>query len=191
MTLRPISATVGALALSVALVLGLATPASAGPILGPLHLPTCATIVPAPAFAAFGATPALTPAFTYGSTAPALTGIIAADRDVTCSWTGRGYLSTMSEVAISAGDYTTLRAYYLANGYTLSTAGTGTTPGSPADSVFWKITSRTSKTVYTIEVAFLSPDGWWLTVVDPGVGTAGSFTNEAVATLLSINPGRR
>lgn len=174
-------AAVGVLAVSIALVLGLATPASARPAVA---FPTCATVVPASTLTAFGVRSVMTTAFDYGASAPTLTSIIATNRDRTCTFARESFRSVLSEVEISAADYTVIRDWYLSHGYAARAAGTATTPGSPTDIVFTKTNPKNGAG----EMAFLSRDGWWITVNDTSVGTIGSFTYDAVERFLSLNP---
>ena len=185
MNLRSLRTTAGALVVAGALALGLATPASASPFPGPVVFPTCNTIVPLGVPAVFGVRLTTTTAFTYGAVDPTLTSIIAANPDLTCTFTNGSTRSVVSEVQITKAQFTQLRAYYLANGYTVRPGGGPTTPASPTDLVFWKAFGK--KSTSPAELVFLSPEGWWITMRDNGAGLTGSFTYEVVDRFLELN----
>lgn len=197
-----VTATVASVAVAAGLLLGAAAPAAAAPTLPevatrvdvvkpPIVFPSCKSMVPYYVPSLWGVS--LTLADRYGSTDAELISLIRLRPDATCVWKKPattigatvGY-GTISEVAITTKDFAYLRDYYLSHGYTAIPWHAATMPGTAVDLVFVKSYPKGRGA----EMAFLSPDGWWITTSDQGAGTAGSFLYEAVDRFLDLNPTR-
>jgi hypothetical protein len=183
MKLRSLAGTVGAFALVGALVLGTAAPASAY-IITPVSFPTCSEMVSARTVGLWGVSPSLTPT-APATSIPSVRSTIEARSSRTCSWTLGTKRGTITEVRTLPEDFATIRAAYLAAGFTESAPHLATTPVPSTVRVF----SRSTKT--SGEVAYLSPDGWLITATDNGTGILGSFFKEAAGRFLALNPRLR
>lgn len=180
MKLRSLAGTVGALTLAGALVLGVAAPASAY-IITPVSFPTCSTMVSARTVELWGVSPSLTPTAPATSIA-SLRSTIEARSNRTCSWTLGTKRGTITEVRTLPEDFATIRAAYLAAGFTEFVPNPATTPGTSIGFTRPKAGG---------EVAYLSPNGWWVTATDNGTGILGSFVKEALGRFLELNPRLR
>ncbi|MDP3207572.1 MAG: hypothetical protein Q8M65_00345 [Rhodoglobus sp.] len=209
---RTIAAAAASTALAAALIVGIALPAQAGPIPVPtpiipgpsvppllpgatlrlFTLPSCANVVTASAITAtrrfvpsFG--PVATPAGTYGGQDVELTSVIRAHTATTCSWGTKGRaMVTITETAITPAEYTALKKWYDSHS-TWSGPGGGPTRGGGTMDTHYAVGTIPSGTG-PMEVATISPNGWWITVHDTGIGALPYFQMNAVEQFFALNP---
>ncbi|MCU1417169.1 MAG: hypothetical protein JWP32_1343 [Schumannella sp.] len=210
---RTIASTAAAVALAAGLLAGTAAPALAGPLPpspitpGPsvppippgttidlsVQFPPCTSVllprtIPAtqvrlPDFGWYG----YTPSGVYGARDFTLTQIIRTHRSQTCAFGAKGVSVYVTETAINSSDYAVLNDWYRAHSSYALPGGGPTLPGTAADTFF---TVGTSTFGGVNETAILSPDGWWITVLDNHGDVLPYLAWDATERFLQYNPTR-
>lgn len=168
-------------------------PLTPGAALSYFSIPSCANIVSSraitatraflPAFAAVA-----TPAGVYGADATELKAVIRSHSGaVTCSWGVKGMAQVIiTETAITPAEYIALKKWYDTYSY-WSGPGGGPTRGGGRLDTHYSVAAIPSGTGPR-EVATISPNGWWITVRDTGVGALPYFQMDAVEQFFALNP---
>ncbi|CAN5278269.1 hypothetical protein BH11ACT3_BH11ACT3_24480 [soil metagenome] len=210
---RTLVATAASIAIAGALVAGIVSPAAAdthpnftpvnsGPSVPPIvpgivfrpavQLPVCKIAVYSRTITAARS---VSPGFTFGGTTTSQVGasdshvrsIAFASRHVTCIYGTAARPLYITFAAINSADYSTLTAYYSGHAIATINGGGPTQPGVAADKLYFL---RTSTAHGVSENSFLSPDGWWITVVDNGNDVDPFFIMDATQKFLELNPTR-
>lgn len=213
--LRTIATAAASVAIAAALLAGAATPAQAatsgpppinpitpGPSVPPIppgttinlavQFPPCdsvlfpQTITATQArFPDFGAR--YLPSGNYGARDFTLTQIIRTHRSQTCAFGAKGVSVYVTETAINSSDYAVLNDWYRAHSSYALAGGGPTNPGTAADTIFWVGTYAYGG---VNEMGILSPDGWWITVLDNHGDVLPYLAWDATERFLQYNPWR-
>ena len=210
--IRTVASGVMSVALTAALVTGLALPAQAGPIPAPTPIapgPSTPALPPGfalPLFSVFtcaqypldravtatrvrypGFISMATPVGVYGSNEPTVVSVIRAHTATTCSW---GFKSsarvTLTVTAITPAEYKVLKAWYDRNSTWSGPGGGPTRAGSRLDTHY--SVGSIALGAGPRESATISPNGWLVTVRDAGIGALPYFQMDAVERFLALNP---
>ncbi|CAN5492576.1 hypothetical protein BH09ACT4_BH09ACT4_16060 [soil metagenome] len=185
MNITPRLAAIATAALLVVGIAAGATPASASERMAdrlPLHIPTCAHMLPASSWLLPGFSSARR--YTATSLNPASTALIrnmiTSSQHRTCSWAVGGHSTrslTISEAYLSAAKVTRLQNWYASQGII------GQSAGGPTLTYYVPIKAHPT----WIQLQTLSPTGAFISVTDRYFDIGGAFDQDAFDVLYSHN----